>query len=635
MRRVELVLALIFVASGLLAQQLPFPQQPSPYQQQPAPYQQQPYSQQPYQQQPNQPYPPQQQPYQAQPAQQDYPDQPGQPVARLSVINGDASVRRGDSGDWVAAVLNAPLMAGDSISVPPGGKAELQLDNGNYVRIGGDTEVRISDLEQGRNQIQLARGLITYRTLRESNSQGEISTPGLAVHPLRLSAVRVEIAPDGMTRIVVRHGDAEISSPKGTEHMHEGNMMLLRGTPDEPEYQIVAAAARDAWDGFNDQRDNYLMHAQSNRYLSPDVSGGEDLDNYGTWGNDPQYGNVWTPNVPPAWAPYHDGQWVWEDPYGWTWIDAAPWGWAPSHYGSWYFRVGFGWSWFPGPRFAHYWYHPAMVGFFGFGGVGVGFGFGNVGWVPLAPFEHFRPWYGPRGFGVGVNVNLIHNTNIAGVYRNAGVVGGAVAVSGADFQRGVFRNQIPVSRAQLAQASLVRGALPITPTASNLRFSERAATTAGPHSEIGSQRFFSRSPVSASAAQRTPFAQQQAAMRSSFAGTERAGAERAGGQANAPQAGGSGWQRFGSPNAAGASGARPAASGGWDRFGSPQGGGQAAPQQRYAGPTQGNQSFQRPGAVQVAPRIVQPRQAAPAPAPRGGTSSSRSSSGSRASSGKR
>ena len=27
------------------------------------------------------------------------PDQPGQAVARLSVINGDASVRRGDSGD--------------------------------------------------------------------------------------------------------------------------------------------------------------------------------------------------------------------------------------------------------------------------------------------------------------------------------------------------------------------------------------------------------------------------------------------------------------------------------------------------------------------------------------------------------
>ena len=45
----------------------------------------------------------------------------------------------------------------------------------------------------------------------------------------------------------------------------------------------------------------------------------------------------------------------------------------------------------------HYW-SPALVGFFGFGGgvgVGVGFGFGGIGWVPLAPFEVFHPWWGP------------------------------------------------------------------------------------------------------------------------------------------------------------------------------------------------------------------------------------------------
>src|SRR5207248_2269357 len=111
------------------------------------------------------------------PVDQDQPDQPGQAVARLSVINGDASVRRGDSGDWVAAALNAPLMAGDSVSVPPGGSAELQLDYANFVRIAGDSEIRIAALENGRNQIQVAKGLITYRVLRPSNAQSEISSP--------------------------------------------------------------------------------------------------------------------------------------------------------------------------------------------------------------------------------------------------------------------------------------------------------------------------------------------------------------------------------------------------------------------------------------------------------------------------
>ena len=40
---------------------------------------------------------------------------PGRGVARISLMNGDVSVRRGDSGDLVAAALNAPLMAEDRL----------------------------------------------------------------------------------------------------------------------------------------------------------------------------------------------------------------------------------------------------------------------------------------------------------------------------------------------------------------------------------------------------------------------------------------------------------------------------------------------------------------------------------------
>ena len=212
--------------------------------------------------------------------------------------------------------------------------------------------------------------------------------------------------------------------------------------------------------------------------MSPDITGAEDLDAYGRWGYDPAYGNVWTPNVPPGWAPYSNGQWVWEDYYGWTWVDYDPWGWAPFHYGSWYFRAGFGWSWFPGPRYGHYWYHPAMVGFFGFGGgVGVGFGFGNVGWIPLAPFEVFRPWYGPGWFGGGAFgggrfARCQQREYYSSTFRNARVANGVNAVSAQDFQRGAFSNRVAVNGAQLQQASLVRGAVPMTPTANNLRFSE-------------------------------------------------------------------------------------------------------------------------------------------------------------------
>src|SRR5215471_3684152 len=43
------------------------------------------------------------------------PDERGPSVARLSIIDGDVSIRRGDSGDVVAGGINAPLTAQDRV----------------------------------------------------------------------------------------------------------------------------------------------------------------------------------------------------------------------------------------------------------------------------------------------------------------------------------------------------------------------------------------------------------------------------------------------------------------------------------------------------------------------------------------
>ena len=85
------------------------------------------------------------------------------------------------------------------------------------------------------------------------------------------------------------------------------------------------------------------------RYVSDDVIGYEDLDDYGGWRPVPDYGTVWFPHVSVVgWAPYRFGHWVWVSPWGWTWVDDAPWGFAPFHYGRWVF-VGGAWGWVPCP----------------------------------------------------------------------------------------------------------------------------------------------------------------------------------------------------------------------------------------------------------------------------------------------
>ena len=475
------------------------------------------------------------------------PDEPGRQVARLSILNGDAQVKRGDTGEWVAAAVNTPLMMGDSLAVGNNGRAEVQFDNSNFVRVASDTEIRLWNLEDNRVQIQVGRGMVTWRVLRAGGMQAEISTQLAAVRPVGLPSVRVEVAPDGATRITPRNGEADVATQHGTEHVREGNTLLVDGQAENPQARTLATGGRDGWDQFNEQRDLFLTRAQSPRYTSSDVMGTEDLDSYGRWMEDPAYGSVWSPNVPASWAPYRDGRWVWQDYYGWTWVDDASWGWAPFHYGSWYYRVGYGWNWFPGGRDRRQFYRPALVAFFGGGGYSVGVGFGHVGWVPLAPFETYRPWYGRGGWGGGRNnsITIINNTNIYNSFRNSRSYNGVTAVSTGDFQRGNYRRPVNLNPGQLENSSLVRGGGPVTPTENNLQYSDRGRGRGRQGGDdIAGQRsgqpYFSKMGAPQAAGQRIPFSEQQAAVRSGLdaRGGGQTNDARGGGQTNDARGGG-------------------------------------------------------------------------------------------------
>ena len=67
-------------------------------------------------------------------------------VGRVSLIHGDVSTQRGDSGDWSAAQLNAPLMTGDKVSTGDKARAEVQLDYANILRLSEHTQANITNL---------------------------------------------------------------------------------------------------------------------------------------------------------------------------------------------------------------------------------------------------------------------------------------------------------------------------------------------------------------------------------------------------------------------------------------------------------------------------------------------------------
>jgi hypothetical protein len=262
--------------------------------------------------------------------------------------------------------------------------------------------------------------------------------------------------------------------------------------------EIHAAPSPDAFDQWAQSRDQRFDHSASARYVSPDVVGSQDLDEYGTWRDSPEYGNVWVPSqVDAGWAPYRDGHWLWVAPWGWTWVDDEPWGYAPFHYGRWVYADNY-WGWAPGPYYARPYYAPALVAWFGGGGWGVGFG-GGYGWCPLGFGEPFIPWYGvSRGYFNRVNINIT-NINITNVYNNHYINRGSLhggeplhyanlharngftAVSRDTLvnSRPVARNNLRVSPNELSRVSPVRS-LDVKPTRTTMLGANAGRTAAMP-----------------------------------------------------------------------------------------------------------------------------------------------------------
>ncbi len=398
-----------------------------------------------------------------QPASADDYDPPSR-VARLNYIQDSVSFQPAGESDWGPAVLNRPLTTGDRLWTDNGARAELHIGSAS-IRLDGNTGFSFLNLDDRTVQIELTEGTLNIR-VRELDRDEifEVDTPNQAFSILQPGLYRVEATQDGYTSIVtVRSGQGEVTGGGRTYTVNAGLSGTFYGS-DSLEANIYRAGDIDEFDNWSLERDRRFDQAQSARYVSPYVVGYEDLDDYGSWRRDSNYGNVWVPRVSAGWAPYHDGHWAWISPWGWTWIDDAPWGYAPFHYGRWASIRG-NWCWIPGPIAVRPVYAPALVVFIGgpsFGlSISIGGGRGDVGWFPLGPREVYVPGYNASRTYVNrvnisnttVNVSVITNVynnrnntrNMRNIrYANRGVPGGVTAVPPS-----VFTSAQPVGRAAI------------------------------------------------------------------------------------------------------------------------------------------------------------------------------------------
>jgi len=341
----------------------------------------------------------------------DPPDRAG----RLAQVDGQAWIYATDSNEWIAALRNRPITTGDRISTENDGRVEVRIGS-TVLRIAPNTELEVLQLDDDHVSLQLHSGSATARLrTREAANEFGLATEEGRFRTDRTGNYRFDRIDDTSTATAI-NGQVTYEGDGTALTVQQGQRVEFWKERGAAQYSITDPKR----DGFTDwvaSRDAQESRSVSTRYVSPEMTGAEDLDRYGSWEQNADYGSVWIPReVAPGWAPYRMGHWAWVSPWGWSWVDDAPWGFAPFHYGRWVWLRN-NWCWTPGRYVARPVYAPALVAWVGGPNLSVSISSGRaptVGWFPLAPREVYVPGYRVSPHYVR-NVNVTQVTNITNV----------------------------------------------------------------------------------------------------------------------------------------------------------------------------------------------------------------------------
>jgi hypothetical protein len=384
-------------------------------------------------------------------------------VGSITSVSGNIAFHMAGETQWSAAGVNYPVATGGSFWTDPQARAEIQIGP-STIDMPGGTELDVTNLNDQVSQMSVPQGRL-YLHLRqlEAGQSFEIDLPQGAVWLLQPGSYDVDAGTATQpARVAVFDGSARFVGGATDIGIKAGDAAVLSGS--NPVAAQIEHATPDAFVTACRARDYNQKQLAAPYYISAQMTGYADLDHYGAWQSNPQYGEVWYPSQEPAdWAPYRDGRWIWVQPWGWTWVDQQPWGFAPFHYGRWAYADN-RWGWVPGQYAPQPVYAPALVAFVGMaaGAFVSGAAGPAVGWFPLAPGEAYWPSYSH-------NANYIRNINISNV-RNINTIvmqshGAPPAqAASANFANRRFATVVP-QRVFANADPVARAAIHVTPAA--------------------------------------------------------------------------------------------------------------------------------------------------------------------------
>jgi len=287
-------------------------------------------------------------------------------------------IREGEMEAEVA-VLNFPLLPGDTVRTTESRKCEIQFDTGTIIRLDLATELKIETIlarslssKKKITNFVLNKGQIYIMYKRYNYPEiFQVITPNAAVKINHKTVAMISARKDGSTDIQVKLGKAYVVYGPDEISIEEKRMKKLARLTITKDHQAIQGEYKQDGDFelWNEQMNENFEKLHEGLSLLPKPIQklpkavfyfAQKYSNiYGEWVWDDLFGYVWRPHYNDYypwgnWSPYFYGQWR-EVNGQLFWVPEESWGWVPYHLGLWIWNEKYGWLWLPGSAFAPAW----------------------------------------------------------------------------------------------------------------------------------------------------------------------------------------------------------------------------------------------------------------------------------------
>ena len=149
----------------------------------------------------------------------------------INAITGQASVTSRGEGDWQQLMITDDLEAGDRVRTAYDGRVEILLNPGSYLRVGGNSEVELSNNALDNLEVRLLRGtaIVEATGMDGLDLNINISTPHTKLAIVRQGLYRLNVVPGDATELIVRKGRVILSDSPHTK-VKGGNKVVFSAT---------------------------------------------------------------------------------------------------------------------------------------------------------------------------------------------------------------------------------------------------------------------------------------------------------------------------------------------------------------------------------------------------------------------